>query len=249
MMNDGHPRILALLLVLLVGRAASSGGGHHDDHAHEPPPSSPPPKPPPPPSPPSVFINVSPSDDLMTALAAVPSGGELVLADGTYTPTADANNALIVGKDVTVRAANTGFAIIDGQNVRHLDRLDPIGMLRARQAAAAHKRAAASKSMGVHRQVTRSTTAVNLLQAKRDDGHASRRDFMGALRSKRAVAAGGGAGVRSSAEAPSSTRSGMYTPGPAAACTSTLGLGSRSARMLRRLRPRPAEVPVSPMKD
>ena len=65
-------------------------------------------------------INVDPSGDLVAALASASPGDELVLADGTYTPAADGINALIIDKDITIRAQNTGGAVLDGQNSRRV---------------------------------------------------------------------------------------------------------------------------------
>ena len=69
-------------------------------------------------------INVDPSGDLVAALASASPGDELVLADGTYTPAADGSNALVINKDIIIRAQNTGGAIFDGQNTRRVIKIE-----------------------------------------------------------------------------------------------------------------------------
>ena len=59
----------------------------------------------------AVEINVSPgAGTIQAALNSASSGDELVLADGTYT------GATTINKDITIRAANAGLAVLDGQN-------------------------------------------------------------------------------------------------------------------------------------
>ena len=69
-------------------------------------------------------INVGPTDDLVAVLASASAGDEIVLADGTYTPTADAGNALIINKDITIRAQNNGQAVLDGQDSRRVIKIE-----------------------------------------------------------------------------------------------------------------------------
>ena len=66
---------------------------------------------------------VRPTDDLVAALAGASAGDVIVLADGTHTPAADSDTALVIGKDITIRAQTSGKAIIDGQKSRRLLRL------------------------------------------------------------------------------------------------------------------------------
>ena len=55
--------------------------------------------------------NVQPGDDLVSAVANAASGSEIVLADGTY----NLASTISIGKDITIRAKNTGMAVLDGQ--------------------------------------------------------------------------------------------------------------------------------------
>lgn len=61
-------------------------------------------------------IHLTPADDLVAALTNATAGDELVLADGTYKPSA----TLDINKDITIRAMNEGRAVIDGQNARRV---------------------------------------------------------------------------------------------------------------------------------
>ena len=63
-------------------------------------------------------INVSPSDDLQSKLNSAGAGDTLVLADGTYSGSGD--NVLEISKDITIRAQNSGQAILDGENARRV---------------------------------------------------------------------------------------------------------------------------------
>ena len=56
-------------------------------------------------------INIQPGDDLVSAVANATSGSEIVLADGTY----NLASTISIGKDITIRAKNTGMAVLDGQ--------------------------------------------------------------------------------------------------------------------------------------
>ena len=58
-----------------------------------------------------VRVDVSPTDNLQDAITQN-ENAVLVLADGTYTPASE----LVISHSVTLRAANTGMAILDGQN-------------------------------------------------------------------------------------------------------------------------------------
>ena len=69
-------------------------------------------------------VNVGPTDDLVSVLAAASAGDEIVLADGTYTPTADGENALVINKDITIRAQNHGQAVLDGQDSRRVIKIE-----------------------------------------------------------------------------------------------------------------------------
>ena len=53
---------------------------------------------------------------LQAALDAASAGDILELADGTYTGTSH----LAISKDITIRAQNSGQAILDGENARHV---------------------------------------------------------------------------------------------------------------------------------
>ena len=61
-------------------------------------------------------INVSPSDNLQTKLNNAGAGDTLILADGTYL--GSGSNVLEISKDITIRAQNSGQAILDGENTR-----------------------------------------------------------------------------------------------------------------------------------
>ena len=63
-------------------------------------------------------INVSPSDNLQTKLNNAGVGDTLILADGTYT--GSGSNVLDISKDITIRAQNSGQAILDGENTRRV---------------------------------------------------------------------------------------------------------------------------------
>ena len=62
-----------------------------------------------------VRIDVSPTDNLQAVITNNPNA-LIVLADGIYTP----GSELLIAHSVTLRAANTGMAILDGQNTRRL---------------------------------------------------------------------------------------------------------------------------------
>ena len=64
------------------------------------------------------LIDVSPSDNLQTKLNNAGAGDTLVLADGNYTGSGD--NVLEISKDITIRAQNSGQAILDGENARRV---------------------------------------------------------------------------------------------------------------------------------
>ena len=61
---------------------------------------------------------------LQAAYSAADPGDELVLADGTYTGNAGSagihDNVLVIDKDITIRAQNTGQAVLDGQDTRRV---------------------------------------------------------------------------------------------------------------------------------
>ena len=63
-------------------------------------------------------VNVSPSDNLQTKLTNAGAGDTLVLADGTYR--GSGSNVLEISKDITIRAQNSGQAIVDGENTRRV---------------------------------------------------------------------------------------------------------------------------------
>ena len=67
------------------------------------------------------MIPVTPKDDLVAVLAAAKDGDELVLADGTYLPT----DTLSIDKDIniTLRAQNSGRAVLDGNGTRRVLRI------------------------------------------------------------------------------------------------------------------------------
>ena len=67
-----------------------------------------------------VTINVSPSDDLQSKLNSAGAGDTLVLADGTYVLERSGNYVLEISKDITIRAQNSGQAILDGENARRV---------------------------------------------------------------------------------------------------------------------------------
>ena len=86
------------------------------------PPPSPPSPPPPPPLAPGQLV-LPGAGTLQAALNAASAGDELVLADGTYTGvgTSDrGDNMLYINKDITIRALNSGQAVLDGQNARRV---------------------------------------------------------------------------------------------------------------------------------
>ena len=60
-------------------------------------------------------VNVSPgAGNLQTAHDSASSGDELVLADGTYSVGPFDNNAVNIAKSITIRALNSGLAVLDG---------------------------------------------------------------------------------------------------------------------------------------
>ena len=63
-------------------------------------------------------IDVSPSDNLQTKLTNAGAGDTLNLADGTYT--GSGNYVLEINKDITIRAQNSGQALLDGENMRRV---------------------------------------------------------------------------------------------------------------------------------
>ena len=83
-------------------------------------PSPPPPPPPLPPPRQLATVNVSPSDNLQTKLTNAGAGDTLNLADGTYTGSGNNVNVLEISKDITIRAQNSGQAILDGENARRV---------------------------------------------------------------------------------------------------------------------------------
>ena len=92
--------------------------------------ASPPPPPPSPPTPPSSpplppmpplapgERYVSSFDDLPAAIAAAAANDVLRLTEGTFQPAAETDNALVINKDITLRA--TGAVLFDGQNTRRM---------------------------------------------------------------------------------------------------------------------------------
>ena len=64
-------------------------------------------------------ITVSPSDNLQTKLNSAGAGDTLDLAAGTYTGSGY-ENVLEINKDITIRAQNSGQAILDGENTRRV---------------------------------------------------------------------------------------------------------------------------------
>ena len=81
-----------------------------------PPPPSPPPMPPMPPLAPGA-VYVRNGDELRSALTGLAT--EIILADGTYTGSGDAD-VLQINKDITIRAQNPGQAVLDGENTRRV---------------------------------------------------------------------------------------------------------------------------------
>ena len=77
-------------------------------------------------------INVAPGVNLQTVVDGASAGDEIVLADGTYTgagttstdntlvDSGSTNNMIHINKDITIRALNTGQAVLDGQNSRRV---------------------------------------------------------------------------------------------------------------------------------
>ena len=64
-------------------------------------------------------IAVSPGPGtLQTAINSATAGDILVLADGTYT--GSGGNVIEISKDITIRAQNSGQAILDGENARRV---------------------------------------------------------------------------------------------------------------------------------
>ena len=63
-------------------------------------------------------VDVSPSDNLQSKLDNAGNGDTLVLADGTYL--GSGYNVLEISKDITIRAQNSGQAILDGENARRV---------------------------------------------------------------------------------------------------------------------------------
>ena len=88
------------------------------------PPSSPPSAPPLPPLPPFApgqALVLPGRGTLRAALDEAAAGGELVLADGSYTGSGDSSNdVLTISKDITIRALNPGQAVLDGENFRRV---------------------------------------------------------------------------------------------------------------------------------
>lgn len=66
-------------------------------------------------------INVAAGTELAAAVFAATAGDVLILADGTYTAPASAGTGgylLSISKDITIKAATQGGAILDGQSER-----------------------------------------------------------------------------------------------------------------------------------
>ena len=61
---------------------------------------------------------VSPGDDLQAIITAAAPSTTLLLGDGIYAPEYNSEKALYIGKSLTLRAVNSGKAIIDGQTRR-----------------------------------------------------------------------------------------------------------------------------------
>ena len=65
----------------------------------------------------SPLISVSPGvDTLQAAVDAASAGDILVLSDGSYTSSSGDQVVSIHNKDITIRSANTGQAVIDAQH-------------------------------------------------------------------------------------------------------------------------------------
>jgi hypothetical protein len=56
------------------------------------------------------FIDVAAGDDLVAEVNRAASGAELILADGTYL----LSGSISIAKDITIRAQNSGMAVLDG---------------------------------------------------------------------------------------------------------------------------------------
>ena len=63
-------------------------------------------------------INIGPADNLQTAVDDANAGDVVVLADGTYT--GSGTNVVEISKDITIRAANAGQAVLDGEDSRRV---------------------------------------------------------------------------------------------------------------------------------
>ena len=57
-------------------------------------------------------------DTVQTALSTANTGDILELANGVYTGSGD--NVLEISKDITIRAQNSGQAVLDGENARRV---------------------------------------------------------------------------------------------------------------------------------
>lgn len=58
-------------------------------------------------------------DVLQAAFDAAPAGAELVLGDGLFT-SSSGSNVLSINKDITLRAQNSGLAVLDGEDKRRV---------------------------------------------------------------------------------------------------------------------------------
>jgi hypothetical protein len=65
-------------------------------------------------------ILVHPSDDLVSVLSYAAAGDVLLLANGVYKPEATDASALVIGKNITIAAQQTGQAVLDGQGKRRV---------------------------------------------------------------------------------------------------------------------------------
>ena len=63
-------------------------------------------------------INIGPAEDLQTAVDDANGGDVIVLADGNYT--GNGGNVVNINKDITIRAANAGQAVLDGEDSRRV---------------------------------------------------------------------------------------------------------------------------------
>jgi len=74
------------------------------------------------PPPPPPLTRVGPTDDLQAVINEAASGDIIELADGTYTGARGSSGSMCIinNKNLTIRAANRGAVVIDGQNLMRL---------------------------------------------------------------------------------------------------------------------------------